>query len=172
MKHLPWVICIFLLASHLLGAAAEDGKPTSIYRDAGTGFSIVPPAFDMDTFAPMVILANFLSVPNADGVGIMNIQKQPAIRKLDDFIRMSDMQFKQMGLTVHEKREMRVSGRPAVEYFYEGVLQGANLKHRAVAVECDGYILLVTCTTSPERFDELDPLFQESLATLEVEPRP
>src|SRR5687768_10562715 len=91
---------------------------------------------------------------------------QPAIKDLDQFKHLSEGQFKALGFIVLSTEDMKVGNHRAVQYVYTGTLLNRAMKFRAVAVERQSGILLVTCTALEKNFDEYDKAFRESLATL------
>ena len=144
---------------------AADGPQRSRYVDRGFGFSLDLPAWPVpDHELGNRSIAQWLAPPVAGFTDNMNVVIQPK-DSAESYIASTTASIEAMGLTLHETRQLTVSGQPAARLEYSGVMMGRDLHFMALAVFEPGHVILVTCAVAPERIDALKAEFEASLSS-------
>ena len=164
-----WLAAVPALAVGLavgLGVGlAADGPQRSRYVDRGFGFSLDLPAWPVPDHAlGNRSIAQWMAPPVAGFTDNMNVVIQPK-DSAESYIATTKAGMESMGLTLHEARQLTVSGRPAARLEYSGVMMGRDLHFMALAVFEPGHVILVTCAVAPERIDALKAEFEASLSS-------
>lgn len=144
---------------------AADGPQRSRYVNRGFGFSLDLPAWPApDQELGNRSIAQWMAPPVggfADNISVV-IQPQDSA---DHYIATTTASIEAMGLTLHETRQLTVSGQPAARLEYSGVMMGRDLHFMALAVFQPDYVILITCGAPPERIDSLKAEFEASLSS-------
>ena len=106
-----------------------------------TGFSIKPLE---TTVGKVPQQALFMALPASEGFAAnVNVQIQPYTGTLDEYMALSEEQFKAAGYKVVQRRKQ---GQSAVVFEYTGDMQGRALHWFARAEHATGRVYLVTAT--------------------------
>ena len=134
----------------------------TVYKDARYGFSIVPPAFAPGD-APSVTPVMFFAAPENGFAANLNVAVQTTPMTGQEYAELSRGQFQQMGFKVHSEKELKVAGRDAFLWDYQGKTQGLDLRWLALAVVDKGRVFLVTATATSDTFEKYEKAFREAL---------
>jgi hypothetical protein len=141
----------------------------SKYVDETYGYTIETPKFPgAGPTTPGTAL--IVTGPAADGFAPnVNVNIQATATTAKAFHDLSVGQFKQLGCKLNSDRQIKVSGRDAVEFDYEGTLGGdKTLRFLSLAVIDKDRVILVTCTASPESFKTLEAEFRACINSLKL----
>jgi hypothetical protein len=156
-----------LAATDALARPGRAAAPSS-YTNGAYGFSLVPPAFpkaDKDSGAQ----AAMFFAPGKNGFASnLGVMVQTVQMKLDDYVALSREQFEKGGLKVTGETKLKVSGRDAVRWEYEGAAQGRKLKWTAMAVVEGDRVFLVTGTSTQGDYAALSQEFKASLDSFKI----
>ncbi|HEX7901138.1 MAG TPA: DcrB-related protein [Planctomycetota bacterium] len=134
------------------------------YKDARYGFSIVPPAFapgEAESVTPVM----FFAAGEKGFAANLNVAVQTTSMTAQEYAELSRGQFQQMGLKVHSEKELKVGGRNAFLWDYQGKTQGLDLHWLALAVHDKGRVFLVTGTSTSEAFEKHEKAFRDALTS-------
>lgn len=170
---LTGLVCFAAGAVAALSAADAVARPAraavpSGYTNGVYGFSIVPPTYvkvekDSATQAAMFF------APAKDGFASnLGVMVQTTKMTLDEYIKTSQNQFKEASLKVTAEKKVKVSGRDAVVWEYEGEAAGKKLKFMALAIIDGDRVLLVTGTSTGADYDALSKEFKASLDSFKL----
>src|SRR5437667_4949030 len=134
---------VFLLTLASLTTKTDAAESTNRLLFPVTGFSIQP----LETAVGKVPqLALFMALPVSDGFAAnVNVQIQPYSGTLDEYIALSEEQFKAAGWKVIQRSKQ---GQSAVVFEYVGEMQGRALHWYAKAVHATDRVYLVTATAT------------------------
>jgi len=134
---------VFLLTLASLTTKTDAAESTNRLLFPVTGFSIQP----LETAVGKVPqLALFMALPVSDGFAAnVNVQIQPYSGTLDEYIALSEEQFKAAGWKVIQRSKQ---GQSAVVFEYTGDMQGRALHWYARAEHGAGRVYLVTATAT------------------------
>lgn len=132
------------------------------YKDARFGFSIEPPAFAAAE-AVSVTPVMFFAAPENGFAANLNVSVQTTPMTAKEYAELSRGQFQQMKLEVVSEKEMKVSGRDAILWDYQGKAQGRELHWLALAVVDKGRVYLVTATSTADAFAKHEKAFHAAL---------
>jgi hypothetical protein len=134
---------IFFLASALLASAAHAN--TLDFPQAGFSIDSIDAVPSLAGGQPLQM---FLPPENGFSANI-NVQIQPYPGTMEQYLELSESQFKQMGLTVISSK---VFGETS---FFEcaGLMQGMELHFYAKAVKKGDFVYLATATDSKHNWD-------------------
>ena len=108
-----------------------------------TGFSIKPLETPLGKVPQQAL---FMALPASDGFAAnVNVQIQPYSGTLDEYIALSEEQFKAAGFKVVQRSKQ---GQSAVVFEYVGEMQGRALHWYAKAVHATDRVYLVTATAT------------------------
>lgn len=164
-----WLAAVPALAVGLavgLGVGlAADGPQRSRYVNRSLGFSLDLPAWPVpDHELVNRSIAQWLAPPVGGFADNVNVMIQPQ-DSADHYIATTTASMEAMGLTLHEARQLTVSGRPAARIEYSGPMMGRELHFMALAVFQPEYVILITCGAPPDRIDALKAEFEACLSS-------
>jgi hypothetical protein len=167
-KTLAILACALLMAG--TAWAYHRSAKRSRYVDEVVGFALDTPRFPgadpRYTRTPAIFLG-----PTGEGftdnVNILVI-KQSAT--LDAFRKQTFAEFEKLKLKMIANRELKVSGQPALELEYAGMLNGRELHFLALAVIEADRVVQVTCTATTKTFAAVEPEFRACLASFRLAP--
>jgi hypothetical protein len=160
-------IALLLLAG--TAWAFQKAVKRSTFIDETYGFSIEAPKFPgagpKTPGTPLI-----LSGPPADGFAPnVNVTIQATSTTAKAFRDLSVGQLKQLNIRLNSERQLKVSGRDAVELDYEGVLGGnRTLRFLSLSVIEKDRVILVTCTSTPEAFEGVEAEFRACLKSFKM----
>lgn len=165
---------ILMLLGVLVGAGSvwsfQKGVKRSHYVDETYGFSLDAPRFPEVAGASNIIAAIFQGPAHGGFVSNVNVLVQRMKTTKAAYREQSLDQFKQGGFRVKSERELKVSGRDAIEYDYEGKFGGGrDLRFLSVAVIDADRVVLVTCTATADDFPAVEAEFRACVASLKLE---
>ena len=149
-------------------AAARPAPAPSVYTNDVYGFSIVPPAFPKAGKDAGGQAAMFFAPVRNDFASNLNVIVQAAKMTIDEYIALSVGQFKELNIKVTTEKRIKVSGRDAALFEYEGKTQGLEMKWMALAVADGGRIFLVTGTAAAADYDAVAKEFKASLESFKL----
>jgi hypothetical protein len=160
-------IAILLLAG--TAWAFQKAVKRSTFVDTTYGFTIDTPKFPgTKPTTPGTVL--IVTGPADDGfTPNMNVTIQATSTTAKAYRDLSVGQFKSLKLKLNSERQLKVSGRDAVELDYEGALGGTKiLRFLSMAVIDKDRVILITCTTAPEGFAAVEAEFRASLKSFKL----
>ena len=135
------IVFLFTLAAFALRTSAAESTNRLLFPVSG--FSIKPLEAPLGK-GPQQPL--FMALPASDGFAAnVNVQIQPYNGTLDDYIALSEQQFKSAGLKISQRNKQ---GPSAVVFEYTGEVQGRALHWYARAAHEKGRVYLVTATAT------------------------
>jgi hypothetical protein len=96
----------------------------------------------------------------APNLGVM-VQASPM--GLEAYAELSRGQFKELKVTVNAETRLKVAGRDALLWDYQGKMQGRELRFLALAVPDKGRVFLATFTSTTEAFAKHEKAARASL---------
>ena len=132
-------VLLLTLAAFIMRTNAAESTNRLLFPVAG--FSIKP----LETpFGKAPQQALLMALPASDGFAAnVNVQIQPYSGTLDEYITLSEEQFKAAGVKVVQRSK---EGQSAVIFEYAGEMQGRALHWYARAERAKGRVYLVTAT--------------------------
>jgi hypothetical protein len=112
-----------------------------------TGFSIAPLEGVAGETTRQVLMM-FLP-PNGNFAGNVNVQIQPYNGTIDEYMALTQKQFKDAGVKVIEQKKV---GKSVVVFEYSGELQGQSLHWYARAEKSAGHVYLATATAAEQQW--------------------
>ena len=158
-----------LVAGSSAVAFQQGAARRPVFTDDVYGFSIEAPRYrGVEPNTPSVRLV--VSGPIANGFAPnINVTVQAVSTTLKAYIEQSQGQLNQGGLKLNGQRELKVSGRDAVEFDYEGELKpGLRLRFLSVAVVEKGRVVLATAPTPTDLFPGVEAEVREALASFQI----
>lgn len=149
-------------------ASARPAPAPSLYTNDVYGFSIVPPAFPAAGKTAGGQAAMFFAPVRKGMASNLNVIVQGEKMTVDEYVALSKNQFKQLNLTLLSEKRLKVSGREAALFEYEGKPQGIEMKWMALAVADGDRIVLATGTAIASEYDSVSKAFKASLETLKL----
>jgi hypothetical protein len=162
-----------VVAALLAGSAwgfQKSAETRSTYKDTVHGFTIDLPKFPGS--GPKVPGMVFTATGPAHGkfAPNVNVMIQDTATTVKEFVDLSVGQMKQLGLKIHSQKMMKVAGRDAVEFDYQGSVNGAqDLRFLSLSVIEKDRVVLVTCTSLPDAFDEGEAEYRACLKSLRLD---
>ncbi len=152
---------IALAAFHLRTSAAESTNRL-LFPTAGFSIQVLEAAPGK---APQQAL--FMALPSSDGFAPnVNVQIQPYNGSLDEYIALSEQQFKAAGFTlVHRTKQ----GQSAVLFEYTGEMQGRALHWYARGERVTGRVYLVTATAAETQWKSEAPRLKACVDSFRLE---
>jgi hypothetical protein len=157
-----------LAATDALARPARAAAPSS-YSNGVYGFSITPPAYPRVEKDSGTQTAMFFAPGKNNFAGNLGIMVQTVKMTLEDYVKLSRDQFEKGGLKVGTEAKMKVSGRDAVLWEYEGASQGRKLKFMALAVVDADRVFLVTGTSTQDDYEALSKEFRASIDSFKIQ---
>jgi hypothetical protein len=140
----------------------------SAYTNGVYGYSLVPPTFAKADPESSSQTAMFFA-PARNGFACnLGVMVQTVKMTLDEYIKLSRGQFEQGGLKVSAETKLKVSGRDAVFWEYEGSAQGRKLKFMAQAVVDGDRIFLITGTAPRDDYEAASKEFKASVDSFRI----
>ena len=149
-------------------AAARPAPAPSLYTNDVYGFSLIPPAFPKAEKAAGGQAAMFFAPVRKGFATNLTVIAQATKLSIDDYIALSKSQFKELNISVTSEKRVKVSGRDAALFEYEGQAQGTDMKWMALAVADGDRILLVTGTALAADYDSVAKDFKASLESFKL----
>jgi hypothetical protein len=141
------LVILFTLAAFTLKSNAAESTNRLLFPV--TGFSIKPLETPLGKAPQQVLL---MALPASDGFAAnVNVQIQPYSGTLDEYIALSEGQFKGAGFNVVQRSKQ---GPSAVIFEYTGEMQGRALHWYARAVHATGRVYLVTATATETQWKQ------------------
>ncbi|WP_435017297.1 hypothetical protein TA3x_004901 [Tundrisphaera sp. TA3] len=164
-----YAAALCLVAGSSAIAYQKGASTRSSYTDENYGFSIETPRYPgAGPRTPGMVLM----VPGPPSKGFapnLNITVQDVATTTKDYLEMSLGQFPKLGWKVNTHRELKVSGRDAIEIDYEGEAKpGQKMHFLAVAVIEKDRVILATATVLAADFAEVEAELRASLASLKL----
>jgi hypothetical protein len=168
MRTIPALLLGSLIMASAVLASGRTASRTSEYSDAVYGFSLNAPQFPKPQSGKNVI-AVVMQAPVEDGFAAnVNVMVQAASMSRKAYRDLSVRQFRQLGFKVNSERTMTVSGREAVLFDYEGLMNGREMRFLALAVPDKNRVFVVTGTAPKERFQAYEPAFHASIQSFRL----
>lgn len=158
----------FALAASEAAARPAPATAPAVYTNDVFGFSIAPPAFPKAEKTGGGQAAMFFGPPRNGFANNLNVIVQTGKMTVDEYVEASKEQFAQMEFKSLSESRLKVSGRPAALFEYEGKLQGRDLKWMAMAVVDGERIFLVTGTSAAADYAALSKEFKASLESFKI----
>jgi len=156
-----------LAAPSALARQTRPAVPSS-YSNGVYGFSITPPAFPKVDKDSGTQTAMFFAPGKNNFAGNLGVMVQTVKMTLEDYIKLSRDQFEKGGLKVGTESKVKVSGRDAILWEYEGAAQGRKLKFMALAVVDADRVFLVTGTSTQDDYEALSKEFKASIDSFKI----
>ena len=167
---LPLAVAGAFVAGALAAAAAADAFPrpartagASRYTNGTYNFSLTPPDFAKADKDVTHTVATFFAPAQAGFANNLGVLVQNIKTTADEYIELSQGDFKKLGLKVAVQKKLKVSGRDAVYWEYEGVQQRQPLKWMSLAVVDTERVYLLTGTAPASTYDGVAKEFQASI---------
>jgi hypothetical protein len=155
-----WLLVPALALPTRTGAAGD-------YTSETYGFTFRPPAYPR-VQSGMAMTAMFLAPPEANFSANVNVVVESAPMTLDEHRKMALADLKKASFTVTAESTPMVSGRPAYQVEYEGMLQNRKMRWLALGVLAKDRVYLVTCTALRENFEHYEKEFRACLASFRL----
>ena len=176
MKPAPLIAVVASFAAGAfvaLAAADAVARPApavapSLYTNDVYGFSIIPPAFPKAEKAGAGQAVMFFGPVRKGFANNLNVIVQAAKMSIDEYIELSKGQFKELKIKLSSEKRLKMSGREAALFEYEGEAQGRDMKWMALAVSDGERIFLVTGTAAAEDYDTVSKEFKASLESFKL----
>ena len=134
---------VLLLALGTFNMRTSAAESTNRLLFPAGGFSIKPLETPLGKLPQQAL---FMALPPSDGFAAnVNIQLQPYSGTLDEYIALSEQQFKAAGFKLVQRNKQGQSG---VLFEYTGEMQGRALHWYARAEQATGRVYLVTATAA------------------------
>jgi hypothetical protein len=151
-----------VVAALLAGSAwgfQKGAETRSIYKDTTHGFTIETPRFPGSGRKVPGLVFSASGPPVGKFAPNVNVMIQDTSITRKGFVDLTVEQLKQLGMKLNSQRMLKVAGRDAVEFDYQGAINGLDLRFLALAViEKDRVILDVrfaNCPPDPRGLDKL-----------------
>jgi hypothetical protein len=156
-----------LAATDALARQSRVESPSS-YTNGAYGFSLVPPTFPKAEKDSGSQAAMFFA-PGKNGFAAnLGIMVQSVKMTLDEYVALSRDQFEKSGIKIGTEAKLKVSGRDAVLWEYEGAAKERRLKWMALAVVDGDRVFLITGTSAQDDYDALSKEFKASLISFKI----
>lgn len=167
------VVCFAAGAVAALSAADALARPgraagPSAYTNGVYGFSITPPTYPKVEKDSATQAAMFFAPAKNNFASNLGVMIQTSKMSLDEYIKTSQDQFKEANLKVTAENKVKVSGRDAVVWEYEGKAAEKELKFMALAVVDGDRVFLVTGTATSADYESLAKEFKASLDSFKI----
>ena len=143
----------------------------SDFKDTQFGYSVSPPEFAGPPAGGVFTRVNVLAPPEDGFSANMGVMIQETRITRDQFIALTEEQFRAAGMTLRKSSKRDVSGQPGVLFDYEGPMRGRNLRFLQLAVILPERVLLLTYTAPAPAFGGFEAEFRRSLETFKLTPR-
>jgi len=135
--------CVLLVALAALNVRTSAAESTNRLLFPAAGFSIKPLETRLENVPQQAL---FMALPPSDGFAAnVNVHIQPYSGTLDEYIALSEQQFKAAGFNLVQRTKQ---GQSAVLFEYTGEMQGRALHWYARAERATGRVYLVTATAA------------------------
>ncbi len=156
-----------LAATDALARPARAAAPSS-YTNGAYGFSLTPPSFANAEKESGIQTAMFFA-PGKNGFAAnLGVMVQTVKMTLDEYVTLSRGQFEKGGIKISTEAKMKVSGRDAVLWEYEGAAKERKMKWMALAVIDADRVFLITGTSTQDDYEALSKEFKASLASFKI----
>jgi len=167
------VLAVLFGAVAAAGCSSAERVPRATaapgYSNAAYKFSCTPPVFPRADANVSQTVASFLAPPRDGFSSNVGIIVQNVKMTLDEYIDLSKKQFKQLELNAVSENKLKVSGRDAVVWEYEGVQAKRKFKWMAMAVIDGDRVFLVTGTALAADYDQVSKDFKACLDSFKIE---
>jgi hypothetical protein len=162
-----------VVAALLAGSAwgfQKGAETRSTYKDTVHGFTIEIPKFPGSGRKVPGVVFTATGPPVGKFAPNINIVIQDTATTTKGFIDQTVEQFKQLGMELHGRKILKVAGRDAVEFDYQGSFNGGeDLRFLALAVIEKDRVVLVTCTAPAAAFDASEADYRACLKSLKLD---
>jgi hypothetical protein len=145
-------------------AAPADTSTRGDYTSESYGFRFRPPAFPK-VQSGMAMSAIFFAPPEANFSANVNVTVQSGSITLDEHRKAALAELKKASFTVIAESPLTVSGKPAYQIEYEGILQNRKMRWLALGVLEKDRVILLTCIALKENFELYEKEFRACLAS-------
>jgi hypothetical protein len=143
----------------------------SDFKDTQFGYSVSPPEFAGPPAGGVFTRVNVLAPPEDGFSANMGVMIQEVRITREQFVALTEEQFRAAGMTLRKSSKRDVSGRPAVLFDYDGPLRGRSLRFLQLAVILPERVLLLTYTAPASAFAGLEAEFRRSLESFKLTAR-
>jgi hypothetical protein len=152
-------------------ALARPGRAAvpAAYSNSVYGFSIIPPTYPKVEADSATQAAMFFAPAKGGFASNLGVMIQTTKMSIDEYVKLSQTQFKQADLKIVSENKLKVSGRDAVLWEYEGTAKDRELKFMALAVADKDRVFLVTATAPKPEYEALAKEFKASLNSFKIE---
>jgi hypothetical protein len=154
----------FVLSFVLPAALASHAQTTNQLHFPKSGFSIAP-LEEPPGQSPQQVLMMFLPATKSSAANV-NVQIQPYVGAIEDYMKHSLEQFKSMGLKLSYQKAV---GKSAVTIEYTGQMKGKPLHWYARAEKSGDKIYVATATASEEQWGALAAQLKTCVDSLRCE---
>lgn len=162
-----------VIAALLAGSAWGFQKGTetrSAYRDTVHGFTIEIPKFPGSGRKVPGVVFTATGPPVGKFAPNVNIVIQDTATTTKDFIDQTVGQLKQLKMKLHGQKMLKVAGRDAIEFDYQGSFNGGeDLRFLALAVIEKDRVVLATCTAPAAAFNTSEAEYRACLKSLKLD---
>jgi hypothetical protein len=151
-----------LTAPEGLARANHPAKP-SYYTDGRYGYSMLPPSFAKAEKDTAAMTATFFAPARNGFAANLGVMVQAVTMTPDQYRELVAGQLKQSGRTVLSETRRKVGGREAIQWEYEGALQGRELRWIELAVVDADRIFQLTGTAPKAEYDQVAAEFKACL---------
>jgi hypothetical protein len=167
-KTLAVLMCALLMAGSAW--AYHRAAKRSRFVDEVFGYALDTPRFPGADPKSAGTNAIFLGPPEegfANNVLVMVLKQSSTV---DAFHKQTLAEIERLKLKLIAKRELKVSDRQAVEYEYEGMMNGREMHFLSLSVIEDDRVVQVSCTASAKTFAAVETEFRACLASFRLAP--
>jgi hypothetical protein len=160
----------FLLCAALAVAVGPQAARARAYTDPHYGFSIDPPKVPIAGAGASATPAMFFAPAEEGFAANMGVVVQTQAMTAAQYGEITRGQLKDAGFKVYAEKALKVAGRDALLWDYEGAVQGRDLHWLALAVMDTERVYLVTCTATSAGFGKHQKAFQAALDSFTLPP--
>ncbi len=153
---------VCLLAGIAWGGQAAARKP-STFTDETYRFTIPAPAFPKAKSGDSVVPVVMFAPAESDHTPNVQVTVHQVALKLEEYRRAQLDQVKRAGWKVNAETKVKVSGREAILFDYEGPHQGRELRWLALALVDRDRAFLVTAAALKAGFAKVEKEFRTCL---------
>lgn len=161
------LVCASFMSENHCSRTSNDQSP-SRYQDARYGYSIEAPVFPEIPAGSTVVPVLFTGPSDEGFAPSVNVMIQKTAITLDEYVKLSKVQFDEAGLKVRSETRRKVSGREAVFWEYEGTLNDRELRWLSLAVVDTDRVYLITATLLSRQFASLEKQMNACLESLKL----
>jgi hypothetical protein len=166
MRRVAEVVIAGLVSTSLV-LAAQKPVNQATYTDPNYGFTIQAPRFARASKGNVIPVMMYAPAEDqfASNVNVM-IQNVTISRKA--YRDLSLQQFEQLGYRLNSERLLKVSGKDALLWDYQGTMEGKSMRFLVLAVIDAKRVYLTTGTAPREKFSKYEAAFRASLMSFRL----